>query len=238
MDCDEYIQRRVKLGYVPDAPTSVQLVDSIGNQVFDLLPIIQAGETDTSIALLADTRRIRYYPEVWTRTEGAQGCYYDICIPDIAALIDLNELRNIESPTTLTTGETIVYNATTQQYEMFNLTNALQNLQDQIDAKGGDITALTQRVTTLENKILEQNQKIAQLTELVGQYKQAVDALTVTVNAINGRLSDIEGAIYNWSSDKTTKIPRGNINVTSGGYNSGNGIYSRATNTNNDLNFS
>lgn len=224
MDCDEYIQRRVKLGYVPDSPTSVQLVDSIGNQIFDMLPIIQAGETDTSIALLTETRRIRYYPEVWTRTEGAQGCYYDICIPDIAALIDLNELRNVDNSTTLAMGDTIVYNTTTQQYEMFNLYNALQNLQDQIDAGGGDISALERRVTILENKVIEQNQKIAQLTELVATYNQ--------------RISDIENAIYNWTNDKNTKIPRGNINVTSGGYSSGNGIYSRATNTNEDLNFS
>lgn len=224
MDCDEYVQRRVKLGYVPDAPTSVQLVDSIGNQIFDLLPIIQAGETDTSIALLTDTRRIRYYPEVWTRTEGEEGCYYDICIPDIAALIDLNELRNVVTPTTLATGETIVYNATTQQYEMFNIYDALQGLQDQIDAGGGSTSNLEQRVTTLENKILEQNQKIAQLTELVATYEN--------------RIADIENAIYNWSTDKQTKIPRGNINITSGGRNSGNGIYTRAVDTNEDLNFS
>lgn len=224
MDCDEYIQRRVKLGYVPDAPTSVQLVDSIGNQIFDLLPIVQAGETDTSIALLTDTRRIRYYPEIWTRTEGAEGCYYDICIPDIAALIDLNELRNVVTPTTFKNGDTLVYNTTTQQYEMYNLYDALQDLQDQIDEGEGDASALEQRVTTLENKILEQNQKIAQLTELVATYEN--------------RIADIENAIYNWSTDKNTKIPRGNINVTSGGRNSGNGIYTRAVDTNEDLNFS
>lgn len=224
MDCDEYIQRRVKLGYVPDAPTSVQLVDSIGNQIFDLLPIIQAGETDTSIALLTDTRRIRYYPEIWTRTDGAEGCYYDICIPDIAALIDLNELRNVVTPTTFKNGDTLVYNTTTQQYEMYNLYDALQDLQDQIDEGEGGTSTLAQRVTTLENKILEQNQKIAQLTELVATYEN--------------RIADIENAIYNWSTDKNTKIPRGNINVTSGGYNSGSGIYSRAVDTNEDLNFS
>ena len=224
MDCDEYIQRRVKLGYVPDAPTSVQLVDSIGNQIFDLLPIIQAGETDTSIALLRDTRRIRYYPEIWTRTDGAEGCYYDICIPDIAALIDLNELRNVATPTTFKNGDTLVYNTTTQQYEMFNIYDALQGLQDQITNGEGSTSSLEQRVTTLENKIIEQNQKIAQLTELVATYEN--------------RIADIENAIYNWSADKTTKIPRGNINITSGGHSSGNGIYSRAVDTNEDLNFS
>lgn len=230
MECEEYIQRRVKLGYVADAPTSVQLVDSIGNQVFDLLPIIQAGETDTSIELLSDIRRIRYYPEKWTRTEGAEGCYYDICIPDIAALIDLNELRNVDNPETLATGETIIYNATTQRYEMFDLTGALQNLQDQIDAGGGDISALEHRVSILENKILEQNQKIAQLTEIVG-------ALNLALRALTNRVGDIEGAIYNWEDDKTTKIPRGTINITSGGAQSNWIIQSRAKDQDEDLNF-
>lgn len=224
MDCDNYIQRRVKLGYVADSPTSVQLVDSIGNQIFDMLPIIQAGETDTSIELITDTRRIRYYPEKWTRTEGREGCYYDICIPDIAALIDVNELRNVESPVTLATGDILMYNATTQQYEMFNLNTVLGDINQQFTTVGDDITSLKNRVTILENKILEQNQKIAQLTE--------------SVSTLAGRLEDIENAIYNWPTDKTTKIPRANINVTSGGYNSGNGIYSRAVNTDEDLDFS
>ena len=224
MDCDNYTQRRVKLGYVADSPTSIQLVDSIGNQVFDLLPIIQAGETDTSIELLSDTERIRYYPEEWTRTEGQSGCYYDICIPDIAALIDLNDLRDIEVPTTLAAGDTLLYDTATHTYKMFNLTAALDDLQQQITGGGGSVTALAQRVTTLEGKILEQNQKIAQLTELVATYNQ--------------RISDIENAIYNWSTDKNTRIARGNINVTSGGYSSGNGIYTRATDTDEDLDFS
>ena len=223
MDCAEYIERRVKLGYVADNPTAIQLVDSIGNQVFDLLPVIQAGETDTSIELLTDLKRIRYYPEKWTRTEGRDGCYYDICISDIANLINLNDLGNVEDDT-LASGDIVMYNATTQMYEIFNLTEALNNI-------GGDISSLLQRivnlegdVTTLNNKIIEQNQKIAQLTELVATFNQ--------------RITDIENAIYNWSSDKNTKIPRGNINVTSGGYSSGNGIYTRTTNTDEDLNFS
>lgn len=230
MECEEYIQRRVKLGYVADNPTAVQLVDSIGNQVFDLLPIIQAGETDTSIELLSDIRRIRYYPEEWTRTEGASGCYYDICIPDIAALIDLNELRNVESDVVLATGDTIVYNAATHQYEMFNLNQALNNLSGDITNVDNRVTALTQRVTTLENKILEQNQKIAQLTEIIG-------ALNLALQALTNRVGDIEGAIYNWANDKTTKIPRGTINITSGGPTSNWIIQSREKNQNNDLDF-
>lgn len=229
MECEEYKSRRVKLGYVADNPTAIQLVDSIGNQVFDLLPVIQAGETDTSIELLSDIRRIRYYPEEWTRTEGASGCYYDICIPDIAALIDLNELRNVESVLPAT-GETVVYNAATQQYEMFNLTNALAGLSEDIANTNTRIDNLDGRVTTINNSLTSQTQRINQLFELVSQ-------LTNTLQALTQRVTDIESAIYNWSNDKTTKIPRGTINITSGGYNSNWIIQSRAKDQDEDLNF-
>ena len=229
MECEEYKSRRVKLGYVADNPTAIQLVDSIGNQVFDLLPVIQAGETDTSIELLSDIRRIRYYPEEWTRTEGASGCYYDICIPDIAALIDLNELRNVEDAIPAT-GETIVYNATTQQYEMFDLAGALGDLSGDITNTNTRIDNLENRVTTINNNLTTQTQRINQLFELVTQLTNALQALTQ-------RVTDIEGAIYDWGNDKTTKIPRGTINITSGGYNSNWIIQSRAKDQDEDLNF-
>lgn len=229
MECEEYKSRRVKLGYVADNPTAIQLVDSIGNQVFDLLPVIQAGETDTSIELLSDIRRIRYYPEEWTRTEGASGCYYDICIPDIAALIDLNELRNVESVLPAT-GETIIYNAATQQYEMFNLTNALGDLANADDSLLQRIVALENRVTTINNNLIAQTARINNLYEIATQ-------LDNKITAVANRISDIENAIYNWGNDKTTKIPRATINVTSGGPNSDNIIQCRAKNQDNDLDF-
>lgn len=229
MECEEYKSRRVKLGYVADNPTAIQLVDSIGNQVFDLLPVIQAGETDTSIELLSDIRRIRYYPEEWTRTEGASGCYYDICIPDVAALIDLNELRNVESVAPAT-GETIIYNAATQQYEMFNLTNALGDLANADDSLLQRIIALENRVNTINNNLITQTARINNLYEIATQ-------LDNKITAVANRISDIENAIYNWGNDKTTKIPRATINVTSGGPNSDNIIQCRAKNQDNDLDF-
>lgn len=222
-DCDGILRRRVKLGYVPDNPTAVQLVDSIGNQVFDMLPIIQAGETDTSIALLNDTRRIRYYPEKWTRTEGGDGCFYDICIPDIEALMLVNEIGNVENPDVLRTGDILIYNATTERYEMFNLNDAIDTINQAITNTNNRITNLEGRVTTIEGDISNLRRAVNELTELVGTF--------------NNRLTDIENAIYNWSSDKTTKIPRGTINITSGGANSNWIIQSRAKNQDEDLNF-
>lgn len=229
MECEEYKSRRVKLGYVADCGTCVQLVDSIGNQVFDMLPIIQAGETDTSIELIAPTRRIRYYPEEYTRTEGESGCFYDICIPDIAALIDLNELRNVVSAAPQD-GETIVFNSTTNQYEMFNLTEALADLSDADDSLLQRIIALENRVTTINNTLTQQIARINNLYEIATQ-------LDNKITALSNRISDIENAIYNWGNDKATKIPRATINVTSGGPTSNNIIQCRAKNQDNDLDF-
>lgn len=229
MECEEYKSRRVKLGYVADCETCVQLVDSFGNQVFDLLPVIQAGETDTSIELIAPTRRIRYYPEEYTRTEGESGCYYDICIPDIAALIDLNELRNVVSVAPQT-GETIIFNGNTNQYEMFNLTQALDDLSNVDDSLLQRIIALENRVTAINNTLTQQIARINNLYEITTQ-------LDDKITAVSNRVSDIENAIYNWTNDKSTKIPRANINVTSGGPNSNNIIQCRAKNQDNDLDF-
>lgn len=222
-DCDGILRRRVKLGYVPDNPTAVQLVDSIGNQVFDMLPIIQAGETDTSIALLNDTRRIRYYPEKWTRTEGEDGCFYDICIPDIEALMLVNEIGNVENPDVLETGDILIYNATTERYEMFNLNDAIDTINQAITNTNNRIANLENRVTAIEGDMSNLRRAVNELTELVATF--------------NNRLSDIENAIYNWTSDKTTKIPRGTINITSGGPTSNWIIQSRDKDQDQDLDF-
>jgi uncharacterized coiled-coil protein SlyX len=114
---------------------------------------------------------------------------------------------------------------------MFNLTNALNDLSNADDSLLARIIALENRVTTINNTLTQQIARINNLYEIATQ-------LDNKITALSNRISAIENAIYNWVNDKNTKIPRGNINVTSGGYSSGNGIYPRATNTNEDLNFS
>lgn len=222
MECEQLKNRRVRLGYVAGKPTYIQLVDSYGAQQFDLLPIVQAGETDTSIALLPETRRIRYYPEKYTRTEGKDGCYYDICIEDIANLIYLNDLADVNAPAPAT-GQTIVYNAETGMYELFSLSGAIANIENTISALTQRVASLEAAVNAIYNRLDNHETRINELNELYA--------------ALNSRLTAIENAIYNWSTDKNTAIPRGTINITSGGPTSDWIIQSRAKNQNNDLNF-
>lgn len=222
MDCDGYINRRVKLGYVPDAPTSVKLVDSIDKQIFDLLPIIRAGETDTSIRLLPEIRRIRYYPERYTWSEGEEGCYYDICIPDLAGLIYLNELADVEKAQP-EDGETIVYNADEKEYKMYNLLAEINNIYKKIKETSDKVDGYDKDFSSIE-------QKITELTNRINRYYQDLSSLDLRIKAI-------EDAIYDWDNDKATKIPRATVNFTTNGIDSGNGIYCRPVDQDYDANF-
>lgn len=231
--CNDYERRRVKLGKVADCGTCVHLVDSIGNQTFDLLPMIQAGETITSLKLLVDEdtndRRIRYYPEEYTRTDGREGVLCDICIPDLENTFIVNEFGNVEH-TPPREGDTLMFDIETNTYKMFNLKDALEDI-DQSFAN------MKKRVDNIETRLGNVSNKLDQQTLRIDQLFENLTVLTNKVNDLAGRLSAIENAIYNWSADKSTKIPRGTINITSGGPNSNWIIQSRAKNQNEDLNF-
>lgn len=203
--CENITARRVKLAYVPGEPTKLALFDSIDNSEIDLLPIIQAGETDTKLELIVDKKMLRYYPERWLSSGGEKGCVYNICLEDIFALMNLGDLGDVDVPNP-TTGMTIRYNIVTGKWELFNLDFALNNLQNQITNQIGDIENLLKTIQNMQ---------------------QQINDLTTIVNKLDSRVLDIENAIYNWSSDKSTKIPRGNINLFSGGMGSGHYIRSR-----------
>ena len=142
---------------------------------------------------------------------------------DTDGLIELNDLGNVEDVETLQTGQTIIYNAATQQYEMFDLTGALTAIGDRITLLEGRVSDVEADIVNIKADLVTLNTKIAQLTQLVGTF--------------NLRLSNIEDAIYNWENDKVTKIPRGTINITSGGPNSDYIIQSREKDQDNDLDF-
>lgn len=59
------------------------------------------------------------------------------------------------------------------------------------------------------------------LKTVIGDINTAITYMDAKITNLTNRLTDIENAIYNWGPDKTTKIPRGDIN-----------LYSDYTNTN------
>lgn len=240
--CDDYLNRRVKLGYVADAPTFLRLVDSIGDSKLDLTPIVKAAETTTRLELDAVNRRINLY------NEDDQIC--SICIADIADLIKLTGLEDVNVPNPAD-GSTIIYDVNAGEYVSYDLAGNIsridadldslhakdEDLQSQIDNSGRDITEVNNRVDQVNEWVSQTNDRIDALANRVSALETNLTTLTNTVNAINSRLTAIENAIWDWGSDKNTKIARGNINIYSGSVGGGVGIFSRADNQNNDLQF-
>ena len=91
----------------------------------------------------------------------------------------------------------------------FNLKSELERIDNTLNDHQTQINNLSNRITHVANDL-------ANLTN---------------------RVSQIENAIYNWTNDKSTKIPRGNINLTSGGPDSGKGFFTHDGKANNDLDF-
>ena len=91
------------------------------------------------------------------------------------------------------------------------------NLKEALDAINNKLDNHETRITNIENKLTQIEQQITQL---------------------GNRISQIENAIYNWTNDKSTKIPRGNINIFSGDWGGANYIRSRDGTPDNDLRFS
>ena len=105
-------------------------------------------------------------------------------------------------------GDVLYWNG--KAWVTFNLKNALDAINNKLDNH-------ETRITNIENKLTQIEQQITQL---------------------GNRISQIENAIYNWTNDKSTKIPRGNINVFSGDWGGANYIRSRDGTPDNDLRFS
>lgn len=212
-ECDSPQTNYVRIGYVENEPTTIGVYSSWGDSKVDILPLIQKGETNTHLDLNKKDRTLDYYQELWISSNGHKGCINEICLTDVFALMHLNEIGDVNIPNPHT-GETIIYNETTGKWEAYDLAGNITNLQNQINNLDGRVKKLQEDFNNAQAQIQKR------------------------FTTIENRISDIENIIYNYPSDKTTKIPRGNINIFSGKWGSNAYIRSRDGTNNDDLRFS
>ena len=219
IECDSPQANYVRIGFVEGKPTSIGIYSSFGDSDIDLKRIVQLSETNTHIELNKTDRSLDYYQELWLSSEGHQGCINEICLVDVFALMHLNEIGDVKVPNPHS-GETIIYNEVTNSWEPYDLVGNIGNLQDQIDDINQDLEDFHETFNSFQSHV--QNQFVQ---------------VNAQINALGDRISAIENAIYNWANDKTTKIARGNINITSGNTDSNKGIFTHDGQANDDLNF-
>ena len=219
IECDSPQSNYVRIGFVEGKPTSIGVYSSWGDSDIDLKRIVQLSETNTHIELNKTDRSLDYYQELWLSSEGHQGCINEICLVDVFALMHLNEIGDVKVPNPHS-GETIIYNEVTKAWEPYDLVGKIGDLQDQIDDINQDLEDFHEDFNNFQ-------------THVQNQFTQ----VNAQINALGDRISAIENAIYNWANDKTTKIARGNINITSGATSSSKGIFTHDGQANDDLNF-
>lgn len=219
IECDSPQSNYVRIGFVEGKPTSIGVYSSFGDSDIDLKRIVQLGETNTRIELNKTDRSLDYYQELWLSSEGHQGCINEICLVDVFALMHLNEIGDVKVPNPHS-GETIIYNEVTKAWEPYDLVGEIGHLQDQIDVINQDLEDFHEDFNNFQSQVQNQFTQV-----------------NAKINSLGDRLTAIENAIYNWANDKTTKIARGNINITSGATNSSKGIFTHDGQANDDLNF-
>ena len=219
IECDSPQSNYVRIGFVEGKPTSIGVYSSWGDSDIDLKRIVQLSETNTHIELNKTDRSLDYYQELWLSSEGHQGCINEICLVDVFALMHLNEIGDVKVPNPHS-GETIIYNEVTKAWEPYDLVGKIGDLQDQIDDINQDLEDFDEDFNNFQTQV--QNQFIQ---------------VNARINDLGDSISAIENAIYNWANDKTTKIARGNINITSGATSSSKGIFTHDGQANDDLNF-
>ena len=210
IECDSPQTNYVRIGYVEGKPTSIGIYSSWGDSDVDLKRIVQLSETNTHIELNKTDRTLDYYQELWLSSNGHQGCINEICLVDVFALMHLNEIGDVKVPNPHS-GETIIYNEDTDSWEPFDLVGTINGLQDQID---------------------ETNDALDDLNNAFNNFQTTVQNQFTQVNA---RIQSIEDLIYNYPTDKNTKIPRGNINHFSGDPSNRIGILSHDGEEDNDV---
>lgn len=210
IECDSPQSNYVRIGYVEGKPTSIGVYSSFGDSDVDLKRITQLSETNTHIKLNKTDRTLDYYQELWLSSDGHQGCINEICLVDVFALMHLNEIGDVKVPNPHS-GETIIYNEDTDSWEPFDLVGTINGLQDQID---------------------ETNDALDQLNNAFNNFQTTVQNQFTQMNA---RIQSIEDLIYNYPTDKNTKIPRSNINHFSGDPNNRIGILSHDGVSDNDV---
>lgn len=129
----------------PDNPTGLCLDTSWGGECLDLLSIVKAGETVTTLYLSPEEN-----PNclVYEREDGQSDC---ITGDELSRIISMTKLKDVDQDTPPTNGDVYIYR--NGKFYTFNLQTFVDNTNALISNLQNAVNNLTTRVTTLENTL-------------------------------------------------------------------------------------
>lgn len=159
-DCEripsDCVNAYLDLSLNPENPSELILDHSWGTEKVDLEPAVKDAETMTYMDL---------YPEdnpTFLRYRGEDGL--DQCIDgeDLARIIPMVKLKDVDQVTAPVNGDVYMYNGNDSTWYTFNL-------QDFVDETNNNITSLQNRVTALEGQVATINQQIANILNVIAK---------------------------------------------------------------------
>lgn len=190
----------------PENPTGIILDTTWGLSKVDLKSVVKAGETITHLYLAPEDN-----PEGLCY-EKEDGTTDYIPGDELSRIISMRLLKDVDQSKTMTGGNVYMFNSTTNMFEPYPLQTFVNNTNQHLTNIDNSITNLQNQITALGTRVTN---------------------LEARMTAVENRISDIEGLIYNYPADKTTKIPRANINIISDYTNTDNrnwGVFSHDVN--------
>lgn len=191
----------------PDNPTGIILDTTWDKTPLDLTSVVKAAETVTTLYLAPKEGE----PEglCYEKEDGTMDYIHG---DDLSRIVSMHLLKDVDQVTAPVKGDVYMYDG--DLFYAFNL-------QHYMDVTDEHLTNIDNTLENLQTQINNLNTRVRNLED--------------RMTAVENRISAIEGAIYNWANDKTTKIPRGNVNFYGDITNTGShahGIFSHDPNTN------
>lgn len=146
-DCNlidpQCINAEVRFEPNPDLDTGICLYTSWGDFCIDLLPLIKAGETCTTLYLSPDTdpNCLVYEPE--------EKCGDNICIhgDDLSRIISMQYLKDVDQTTPLSDGDVYIYDGTDNIFKPFNLKQFVEDVNNFITNTNAAIQNINNKLT-------------------------------------------------------------------------------------------
>lgn len=253
-DCEQIDAKCVnaftEISLNPDEPTLLTESSSWNDTTVDLTPAVKAAETLTTLKLApeANPQYLEYIGE-----DGEPQCIHG---DDLSRIISMTKLKDVDQNTPPVTGDVYIYNGS--KFVTFNLTQAINNLNNLITGLGNRISGLeaitdnhTNQINDLRSRMTTAETNITNLGNRMSTAEGNITNLTTRMGTAEGNITNLQGRVSTIETTLTPpahapagiKVAWGNINLYSDNTNTGlktSGLYTHDLNTNitNDERFS
>lgn len=199
-------------------PSILRLDSSWGCTSVDLSAAIKGNETITHLFLTpAENPVSLQYNREDYGLEGAPNGGVDCITGDeLSRIISMRLLRDVDQTKEIKNGCVYMWNAITGLFEPYDLKTFVDQTNQTLELHESKITNLEQTVISIQNTLELVLKRLNNLETRMTNVENRLTKVEADLSNLTKRVTDIENAIYNWGSDKTTKIARGNINVYGG----------------------